>query len=250
MSASPVTCKGVVIREVAYGESDKCLTVLTDEYGCIPVFCKGAKSYKSRFFVCAQLFCFSDLELYVRGENYWLKECSLIENFYGIREDIPGCALAQYFCDVVGDVTRENQKEPEILQLLLNCLHVIAKGKKDLSIVKGVFEMRLCSLAGFMPDLVGCEVCGVYEEESMCFDISGGELFCYAHRAHGSENTVKLSPTVAHALRYSVYCDPKRLFAFELGAEELREFSGIAERYILNHLERSFKTLEFYHTII
>lgn len=248
--ASPITCKGVVIREVAYGESDKCLTVLTDEYGCIPVFCKGAKGYKSRFLVCAQLFCYSDLELYVRGDSYWLKECSLIENFYAIREDIPSCALAQYFCEVVGDVTRENQREGEIMSLLLNSLHVLANRSKDLTLVKAVFEMRLCSLAGFMPDLVGCEVCGVFEDEGMCFDITGGEIFCYAHRAHGSENTVKVSPAAMHALRYSVYSDAKKIFSYLPPSEELREFSVIAERYILNHLERSFKTLDFYHSIV
>lgn len=241
-----ISCKGLVIRETSYGESDKCLTVLTDSIGSIRVFCKGAKSYKSKLLVCSQLFCYSDMVLYEKGENYWLKEASLNENFFGIRDDISTFALAQYFLDVACDITNENQRDPEILRLLLNTLYVLSKKKKELPLVKAVFEMRLCSLCGFAPDLVGCAVCGKYEGKRMYFDIPDGALYCDAH-AHGDIRRSPVSPTALHSLRWSVFCDMSRLFSFDIPEAERNEFSFIAERYLLCHLDRTFKTLDFYH---
>lgn len=236
---TPALCRGVVIREVSYGESDKCLTVLTDTLGCIPVFCKGAKSYKSKAFVCAQLFVYSEFELYERADRYWLKECSLIENFYAIRENLAAFALAGYVCEVVADVTRENQKEPEILQLLLNTLFVLSRADKPIPLVKAVFEMRLCALAGFCPDL------DAQGEDARCFDLTGGSL-C---RSGEGQGIVRLMPGVLDALRYAVSAPAQRIYSFTLSEELQNEFSRVAERYLLVQLERSFRTLDFYHQI-
>ena len=244
-----MSCKGVVIRESAYGESDKCLTVLTDTMGSISVFCKGAKNYKSKFMVCAQLFCYSEMELYQRADKYWMKESALLENFYGIRENVTVFALAQYFCDVTCDVTRENQSDEQIQRLLLNTLYVLEKQSKPLLLVKGVFEMRVCALSGFCPFLVGCAVCGEYENGRMYFDIANGTLFCSEHKSNAPEHAHALSSAVLHALRWAVYAQAQRIFAFELPEEELKAFSRIAESYLLHHLDRQFHTLEFYHSI-
>lgn len=244
---TPVLCKGVAIRESVYGESDKCMTYLTDELGCITVFCKGARAYKSKFFAGTQLFCYSELELYERGDRYWLKECAYIDNFYHIRDDVCACALAQYFCDVVADVTRENQKEPGVLQLLLNALYILSKGSKSLTLVKGVFELRLCALSGFLPDLTGCAVCGA-DGGDMLFDLVGGQLYCTSHKG-GTDTTVKVGGDVLTAMRYAVAAPAQRIFAFELPEDILASFGRISERYLLNQMDRSYRTLEFYKTI-
>ena len=243
--STPILCKGVVIREVSYGESDKCLTVLSDTLGCIAIFCKGAKNYKSKAFVSAQQFCYSEFELYSRADRYWLKEGVLIDNFYGIREDITSAALAGYVCDVVADVTRENQKEPEILRLLLNTLYMLSRPDKPRAQLKAVFELRLCALAGFCPDLVGCAACGAFGEgEPMYFDPQGGQLYCSSHKG----SATMLSAPAVKAMRHAVYAPPQRIFAFELAPAELAEFARMAERYLICQLERSFATLDFYHS--
>ena len=243
-----ITCKGLVIRETAYGESDKCLTVLTDERGSITVFCKGAKNYKSKYFVVSSLFCYGDMVLYEKGDRYWLSEGSLIENFFVIRDDISTFALAQYFLDVTCDITNENQRDPGVLRLLLNTLFVLSKKQKPLPLVKAVFEMRLCSLCGFAPDLVGCAKCGAYENERMYFDIPNGAIFC-GKCASSEVKKTPVSSTVLHAMRWALFCDMSRLFSFEIPEDEMRSFSSICERYILTHLDRGFKTLDFYHDI-
>ena len=41
----------------------------------------------------------------------------------------------------------------------------------------------------------------------------------------------------------------KRIFAFKVEGEELSTLARASETYIINHLERNFETLEFYHSI-
>ena len=40
-----------------------------------------------------------------------------------------------------------------------------------------------------------------------------------------------------------------KLFSFRLPPEDLRLFCRAAEAYLLNHLERPFKTLDFYYEV-
>ena len=58
-----------------------------------------------------------------------------------------------------------------------------------------------------------------------------------------------VSGAVLSAMRHIVYGDPKRLFSFHLGEEELRTLAGTAEAYLLTQLERGFRTLDFYKQI-
>ena len=48
------------------------------------------------------------------------------------------------------------------------------------------------------------------------------------------------------AARYIVGCDAKRLFSFSLDDSALRELAVAAEGYLLAHLDRSFRTLDYY----
>jgi DNA repair protein RecO (recombination protein O) len=50
-------------------------------------------------------------------------------------------------------------------------------------------------------------------------------------------------------MRYIVYCDPKKLFAFDIGADSLEQLSAITEAYLTTQLERGFSTLDFYKSL-
>ncbi|MCI8590468.1 MAG: DNA repair protein RecO [Clostridiales bacterium] len=245
-----IACKGIVIREQIYAENDKFLVILTDTMGRVPVFCKGARSYKSKLMMCAQLFCYSDLVLYQKGENYWLKEASLIENFYGIREDMNAFALSQYLLEVVQELTRENLKDNQLQRLLLNTLYALEKKMKPLSQIKPVFELRACSLSGFMPDLVGCTVCGKYEDPGMHFAMQEGMLYCLEHVKQAPSGLVPVNPAVLKAMRWSVFAPLARLFAFSVPEEDLAVLDQLAENYLGYHVDKRFETLTFYRTML
>ena len=58
---------GLILRETDTKETDKILTVLTAEIGNIPVIARGARRKNSRLAAACQLFAWSEMTLYRRG---------------------------------------------------------------------------------------------------------------------------------------------------------------------------------------
>lgn len=253
--------KGLIVREVGLSDNDKLLTVITEEQGKITAVANGSRTLKSRYLAAAQLFCYGSYVLYQKGDRYWVRESSLIESFFDLRKDLSRMSLAAYICDVADDVVEENAPDPELLRLLLNTLYALAQGKYPTEHIRAVFEMRAAAILGFMPLLGGCASCGKTEGEFF-LDVMNGELHCRSCFDARSEISVSeeeaddirtariicpLSSAAYTALCYATAGPIERLFSFRLTQEEdERLFFSAAEKYLLHHLERGFKSLDFY----
>lgn len=51
-------------------------------------------------------------------------------------------------------------------------------------------------------------------------------------------------------MRHVVYGDPKRLFSFRLEPGEWRQFARVCEGFLTTQLDRGFRTLDFYHSLV
>ncbi len=250
----------LVIRQSDYGENDKLLTLLTAEKGRMTVCIKGGKSLRNKNLACSGLLCYSEFTVKGRNGFYTLSEAALIEQFFGLRGNLTRYAAAQYVADVAGEVCVENNDESEMLQLVLNTLYMLSETDRNADFVKAVFELRCAMLSGFCPDLSACGLCGKGEDERMYLDVMNGALRCgdcfgseadTAARGSASAATVilPLSPAVLNGMRYVLSAPAKRIFSFTVPEEELSDFCRVCEKYLLNQLERSFRTLEFYRNI-
>jgi len=250
----------LVIREADYGENDKLLTLLTAERGRLTVCVKGGKSLKNKNLASSQLLCYSEFTVKERKGFYTLSEAALIEQFFGLRGDLDRFAAAQYIADVAGEVCVENNDEGEMLRLTLNTLYMLSETDRDVDFVKAVFELRTAALSGFCPDLTACGLCEGTEGEPMYLDVMNGSLRCGEcfgteadtdSRIGAATATVilPLSPSVLHGMRYVIGAPAKRVFSFTLPEEAQADFCRVCEKYFVNQLERSFRTLEFYHNI-
>lgn len=250
----------LVIRQTDYKENDILVTLLSAEHGKMTVCVKGGKSLKNKNTVCAGLLCYSEFTVREKGGYYTLSEASLIQQFFGLRSHLDRFALASYVAEVLSEVCVENEGAEEMLSLALNTLYMLSETDKDATLIKAVFELRCTLLSGFCPDLTACGVCEAESHKCFYLDVMNGSLRCgdcfgsekdMATREEGAVATVilPLSPATLQAMRYVISCPPKRLFSFALPEEEIENFSRSCEKYFLHQLERTFKTLSFYHDI-
>ena len=251
--------KGLVIRTVDLKEADRLITIFTDELGVVSALAKGARSLKSRKMSSTMQFCYSKFVLYKKGDNYWIKEAELIESFFGIRNSIEGLALAAYIAEVLNDVTVA-ESEKELLRLSLNSLYAISEEKYSFDKIKAAFEIRAASIIGFMPDVLSCSGCGE-KSGDFIFDIMGGYLTCTScadkvssvysgqENPHESHIVCMLSESAKIALGYCVYSPVEKIFSFKISDDDMQLFTRAAEEYLINQLERSFKTLDFYKEV-
>lgn len=242
--------QGLIIREQAVGESDRLVTVLTRDEGVVRAFARRAKSLKDSKNSATGLLCYSRLNLYKGRDKYIINDAFPIEAFFGLRKDVLRLSLAQYFCALSSELVPEGVESAEYLRLVLNALHFLSEGKKPGELLKPVVELRMLSLAGYMPDLVCCQNCGAFEAERMYFKIGRGTLYCQDCFFNNGDPCASLSMAALTAMRHIIYSEFQKLFSFTLSDGARRELSAAVEAYTVHILQKRPKTLDFYNSLL
>lgn len=241
------TTKGLVIREQTIGESDRLVTLLTADWGLVRAFVRGAKQMKNRLASSTSLFAYSDFSLYRGRDAFVVDNASPIEVFFDLRKDIVRLAAAQYFAQLAYELGEEERPASEMLSVMLNSLHLLCSSSKDIRIIKSAVEFRLLSLSGYMPNILACANCAVYETDIMYFDTLDGCIYC---ENCGKAGAVVCPKNVITAIRFICLTEPKKIFSFSLSDDNMNLLSDISEKYLLSRIQKRLPTLEFYKGII
>ena len=220
-----ITTMALVLRTVDYKETDKILTLLTQDQGKLTASARGCRKKGSAIAAGCQLLAWSEMVLYDYQGRWSVKEASVGRLFQGVRNNIERLALGCYFAEVTELLAVEGLPSLELLSLTLNSLHALDKmPEKPLPLIKAVFEWKAMALAGYEPLLEDGAV-------------------------HGEGASLPISPPALAALDHIIHGDPKRLFAFRLGEEPLKQLADTAEAYLHTQLERGFSTLDYYKNL-
>ena len=248
--------EGIVLRERPVGEQDKFIDILTKERGVIEVSVKGARKINGKTGSSTQLFAYSRFCVNESRGRLILNSAEPIHIFYGLRDSLTKLSLASYFAETVSYCTPERSETGESgsgLRPLLNCLHYLEKDLRSESLLRCIFELRLMADAGYMPDVLGCRKCGSFEPEELFFCIRDGGFFCadcFAEEDYTSVEYMKVTLPVLSAVRHIVLADFDRLFNFRVSEKVQSALTAFSEAYITAHLEKHFKTLDFYKSLI
>lgn len=241
---------GIIIKEQTIGESDRLVTILTRNEGIIKAFARRAKNLKDSKNSSTGLLCYSRLSLYRGRDKYIVDGAIPLEVFFGLRSDIERLSLAQYFCELASQLVPEETDSEEYLRLVLNSLHFLAKSNKDIFQIKAITELRMLTLAGYMPDLLCCANCGAYESEVMWFLPKSSVIFCKNCFVKSDAPAIGLPPAVITAMRHICYSEFDKLYAFALAADVSKLLSFTTEAYVVNTLGHSLTTLEFFKSLM
>ena len=225
-----VNTTGIILREVQYKDASKILTVLTGSEGKLTISAHGAHRKNSKLAAVTGLLVFSEMTLLKKKDRWTITEARSVEQFIGLRDDLKLLALGTYIAELTEAVADEDSPNTELLPLCLNALYALSEKLKAPEFVKPVFELRLMAISGFEPLLSNRAQ-------------TGGSFVSM------EDGVLKLSAGALNAARYILSCEAKKLFSFTLSDTALKELSKSTERYLLAHLDRSFKTLDYYHKI-
>ena len=157
-----------------------------------------------------------------------LTEAQTIEQFIGLRDDLKLLALGAYIAELIEAVADEDSPNPQLLPLCLNALYALSEKLKSPEQVKAAFELRLMTISGFEPRL---------------------EPIAGHAGVSSTEDTLMLSEGAQSAAGYIINCDAKKLFSYKLSDEAQHELAIATESYLLTHLDRTFKTLDYYKRV-
>lgn len=240
-----LSTSGLIIREFHVGESDRLVTVLTRDFGLIRAFASGARSIKGKKQAGTQLLSYGNFAFTERKDTYRITEAECLDVFFALRSDLVKLSLAQYFCELCGALAPEQDDAADYLRVMLNTLKFLETDRLPALQLKAVLELALLSLAGYMPDVSGCAVCGA-KSGPMGLDPTGGVALCQNHL---TGRCLPLSAGTLQAVRHITGAPVERLFSFTLSPAGMQELGAASEALVKAQLERSFKTLDFYHTL-
>lgn len=245
--------RGLVLAQRSAGDRGKFIDVLTENNTVQEVFVRGGKKNTSSGLSSTQLFSYATFSLYQRQNRLYLDSCEPIRIFYHLRESLSRLSLAAYFGELIRLSVREFQVPNEncdVMRLMLNTLHFLEGGMRDEALLKPIFELRLMTELGMMPDLLVCRTCGAFSPKRLYFSVEEGCFFCVGCAAPPDTQTSVLLRTPAlQAMRHIVFSDYTRLFNFKLGKSNLAALGLCTERFVQYHLNSRLDTLQFYHSI-
>lgn len=238
-----------MLRETKYRETDKILTVLTEDEGKLTVSARGVMRRGSKIAAASQLLTFSEMTLFENRGKWYVNEAETVEQFLGLRDDIALLSLGAYFAELMEAVSDEDSPNPEVLRLGLNSLFALSGGYYPPEHIKAVFELRLMCLSGFEPSLESCPKCGSTEISSPVFSVSGGTVLCGKCRGGEYGETFRLDGAALSALRFIAGAESKKIFSFTLEESSAKLLYAVCEAYVPAQLERRFLALDYWKSV-
>ncbi len=242
-----ITTDGLVIWESKTGEADRVITILT-ENGVVTAYAKNSLRPKNKLTSTTSMLCFSNFELFSGANMYTVDDAQTKHRFIRLSSDAESYSLAAYFCELLKLLAPIEDDAGDFLSLMLNSLYLLNEGKKSRALIKSVFEIRIMSLAGYMPDISECSLCNEEANGAGHFDVKGGVFFCESC-ASGVGKPINVSGAVVAALKHIVGADAAKIFSFDLNESSQKALCAVSEGYVVIHTERRLATLDFYNSL-
>ena len=216
-----IKVKGIVIRETAYKDNDKIITILTDSIGKVSVIAKGAKKTNSPYLASSQFLVYSEFVLYQNTGYFYLNSAAVINTFYNLRIDLDKLQTVFELTKLINSVTDENQDCERILKLFLNTIYALDKLDKDKKLIVNAFKIKLFTLLGFAPRQDKCANCSKSllesEDEFVYYNYVDNVFLCENCKGIGdSRSVIRLTKATFNAISYVIRSDLKKMFSFEL----------------------------------
>lgn len=233
-------CTALVLGGVDYGESDRVVTLMTQERGRLAAFARGARKSKRRFAGVLEPFTLLAAQLCeTRGDLCRLDGAELLDGFGELREDIGRTARAAYAAELTRELAREREPQPELFALLCGFVAALAReGAGPLQMMR--FELSALAAGGLMPRLDACARCGLEDPRDALFDPEHGGILCPRCATGMGVRVSAAASGVLSALQRPV-AGPEIAPAGHVRAEA----RSLLSRFVAHHLGRRLKSLEF-----
>lgn len=237
--------KGIVISEKNNGESDKTITILTEDAGKIYGYVRGAKKFNNKLFASSQIFSFAEFLLSESSKNknfYSVTQIDMIENL--TPKNYIDLCYGIYFCELTNKYLLKNEPANNILLLLIKSLKILSSNL-DAQYVSRIFEFKFMKLNGYVPETKSCHNCFALKNP-MYFDEFG--LVCQ-NCLDKSKPFCKISPPAINLLNQLVHIKFNNLIEPAYEKSVLQELIAPSRIFINSHLDININSKKFIYEI-
>jgi DNA repair protein RecO (recombination protein O) len=230
-------CEGIVIRRRDFGEADRLLTLLTDDYGKIRALAKGTRRTKSRLAGHLEPFARTNL-LIARGRNLdIITQAQVRESMLHLRSSERSILYASHWAEIADQLMVEAQENRFAYGALVRALTSLELERAP-ELTSRICEWEFLSAAGFQPELFRCTNCGeLIQPGANGMHIEAGGVVC--PRCHAMDPLSRdISNDALRIMRAIARGDGEQLFARDLSSDVLREVEDVLISYLRSIIER------------
>ncbi|NJR37882.1 MAG: DNA repair protein RecO [Leptolyngbyaceae cyanobacterium CSU_1_4] len=146
---------GINLKTTPSGESDRLLTILTEEFGLIRAIAPGARKHKSSLGGRSGLFVVNQL-LIVQGRSLdKVIQAESLESYPGLSQSLSKLTAGQYLAELALCQALSDQPQVELLCLMREHLSRVEKSPATLACLTHA-SFHLLALAGITPQVQEC----------------------------------------------------------------------------------------------
>jgi DNA repair protein RecO (recombination protein O) len=232
---------GVVVRTHKLGETDRIVTIITQESGKVRAVAKGVRKPGSRFGSRLEPMSHVALQCYRGRELDIVNQVELVEVATNIRASLEGTTDGLAMCEVAEQLAHDREPAPHLYRMLVGALRQLDARYSPL--VLPAVQLRLLQAEGVGPCVDCCVVCG--STQDLCaLDVAAGGVLCRAHR-RGTGAAPAVIAVVQQILDGKVSAVLART---DLPAETVAEVTVYARAATEHHLERRIRASSLFET--
>jgi DNA repair protein RecO (recombination protein O) len=170
------------LRSVDYRDSDRIVTLLTEDEGKLSALARGARRSQRRFGGALQPYVLMRAEYRPgRGELAHLERVSVERSFHGILQSLDAIGAAGAAMAVIRERVPDHEPEPAVFDASIRFLSALHDGAPPEECLLSL-QIRVLTVLGFAPTLDQCVGCGKIPApgRAASFDATRGGIVCRA----------------------------------------------------------------------
>ena len=182
MPSRSLQSRALLLRSVDYRDSDRIVTLLTEDYGKISALARGARRSQRRFGGALQPYVVMHAHFRSgRGELAHLERVTVDRSFHAILRSLDAIAAAGAALAVIRERIPEHEPEPAVFDSTVQFLNALNDGAPPEEALLSL-QIRVLAMLGFAPTLDQCVGCGKVPAtgKAASFDASRGGIVCRA----------------------------------------------------------------------
>lgn len=244
-----ISTQGLITKSINIGENNKLISILTKDHGLISAFLNNCNKLNSKLLAASNIFSYCNFILFKYKGKFSVNEVHCLKNFKNISSDLQKFSLSCYLLQLFNEIAIEEPQNNGFLRLLLNALFLLDQNKRDILTVKSVTELKLASIAGFMPNLVCCSNCLDTLKPNKYWFLISGELICNHCFNNNKIQSFPVTTGVLFALRFITFSNISHTFSFKINNQDKLILASITQEYLLFKTGLNLDTLKYFHDV-
>ncbi|MGI6663996.1 MAG: DNA repair protein RecO [Christensenellaceae bacterium] len=165
----------IVLRASNYKESDKMLTLFSQDWGRIDALARGCRKPASSLLSSCDVFCCATFSFNVSNDRYYITQAELKNNFFSIRKNMQAMMMGMLLLEITEKTVMPEQPNARMFALLASALHALSENAPPKKVFI-FFVFKLLDILGLKPELDVCVLCGNMQVSG--FNLAAGGTVC------------------------------------------------------------------------